>query len=290
MNSAFNKNCGESKYRKEWAAFNSGRIYERSLGTERVDNRILVISDLHCPFHTSINTFSDFVGKVDTLVLNGDITDCQALSKYEKAYRSSPIEEIIITRQFLMNLIQYLLPTKVVVTYGNHDMRLKSYLAKNLDCDIAEMLPETSLESIFVDGFYRYNRQDGTKTWFEPLQTIFQDIDIEYTGNWFCQVGDTIFAHPLTFNSGILKTSEKALTWFKNEGFVFKNLVLAHTHRIGSYALGNSMIYEQGCCCNVDAMKYANGKLSGSQKEGFIYMCQYNGKTIDDLTKQIKIN
>lgn len=290
MNAAFLKNCTESKYRKEWKSFNAGRQYERG-NQYGAATKILAISDLHCPYNLPIDTFSDYVGKVDILVLNGDITDCQALSKYEKVYRSSPMDEIIVTRQYVMNLIQYLIPSKVVITYGNHDVRLKNYLAKNIDCDISDLLPQTPLELIFIDGFSRYNRKDGSKTWFEPLKQILPEVEFEYTSNWFCQIGDAIFAHPLAFNSGILKTSENALYWFRNEGYKFTSLILAHTHRVGSYAIGNSMIYEQGCCCDISRMEYSNGKLVNSQKEGFIYILQdKNGKTIRDKTKQIILN
>lgn len=290
MNAAFFKNCTESKYRKEWKSFNAGRIYERNKG-KCIETRILCISDLHCPYNLPVDTFSEYVGKVDILVLNGDITDCQSLSKYEKVYRSSPMDEIILTRQYIMNLVQYLIPCKVIITYGNHDVRLKTYLAKNIDSDISDLLPQTPLDLIFIDGFNRYNRKDGMKTWFEPLKSVFPEIEFIYSDNWFCQIGDTIFAHPLAFNSGILKTSEKALYWFRNEGYQFRNLILAHTHRVGNYAIGNSMIYEQGCCCDTSKMEYANGKLINSQKEGFISLSQdIKGNTIKEFTKQIVLN
>ena len=70
-----------------------------------VANRILAISDLHVPFQLPITTFEEYVGVVDTLVINGDILDCQALSKFPKLYRLSPMEEIIVARQYLIDLI-----------------------------------------------------------------------------------------------------------------------------------------------------------------------------------------
>ena len=65
---------------------------------------------------------------------------------------------------------------------------------------------------------------------------------------------------------------------------------MAHTHRLGEYVIGNTTIYEQGCCCDVDQMQYNNGKLINSQKEGFLYLCQdMENKTIRDKTKLILI-
>ena len=51
---------------------------------------------------------------------------------------------------------------------------------------------------------------------------VFTDIEVEYTENWHSQIGGTIFCHPSAFSSLPLKgTAEKALMWFRNEGFIF---------------------------------------------------------------------
>ena len=87
------------------------------------------------------------------------------------------------------------------------------------------------------------------------------------------------------------KTAEKALYWFRNEGFVFNTLIMSHTHRVGSYKIGNSMIYEQGCCCDTSKMRYNDGQLINSQKEGFMFIClDENGNLIEDKTKIITLN
>lgn len=291
MNLAFGKQCGESKYRKEWKAFYAGRQYERGKLESGIARSILSCSDFHFPFALPVETFADYSGRVDILQLNGDLVDQQAISKYPKAYRISPMEEIIGARQYFISLIELIRPKQIVITYGNHCLRFQDYLAKHIDSDLMELMPKTSLELIFADGFYHYNKRERTKVWHEPLCRVFPDIEVNYTGNWFCQIGDTIFCHPIAFNSGPLKTAEKALYWFRNEGNRFAHMVLGHTHRIGSYVIGNSMIYEQGCCCDIDRINYNNGKLVNSQKEGFLYLCQdKNGDTLKENTKQIILN
>ena len=95
--------------------------------------RILSISDLHAPFQKPIDTYKDYVGKVDVLQINGDVVDMQSISKFLKVYRLSVMEEIIQARQYLIDLIEYIKPKKVVVTYGNHDIRFQNYISKNLD-------------------------------------------------------------------------------------------------------------------------------------------------------------
>jgi hypothetical protein len=228
---------------------------------------------------------------VDILVLNGDLLDCYAISKFSKLYRTSPIEEMIGARQYLIDLIEYIRPKQVVVTYGNHCLRLCGYLSSHLDTDIQELMPETALDYLFVDGFTHYDRKLKTKTYYEPIRDVFEDIKIEYTGNWHCQIFDTIFCHPKAFASNPMKTAEKAMYFFRNEGKQFKTLVMAHTHRTGSYTIGNTTIYEQGAACETDKMNYTDGMLINSQKQGFIYLCyDKDGNCMPEKTKLVTLN
>lgn len=281
----------ESAFRKYYKAFKEGIEYAHNRGNSGIVTRILSISDCHVPFQLSLDKLADYVNKVDILQLNGDIGDCQGISRFPKSYRISPMEELIKTRKFIIDLIEYIRPKKVTVTYGNHDIRFQSYLAKNLDSDLLELMPQTSLELIFVDGFKHYNKRDKTKTEYKPLLEVFDDVEINYTNNWHMQIGDAIFCHPKAFSSGIMKTAEKAMLWFRNEGFDFRTLVLAHTHRSGIYSIGNTTVYEQGAFCNTKSNNYSDGQLYNSQKEGFIYLCQdSNSNTIKEKTKLVVLN
>lgn len=259
--------------------------------TDSVATRILSISDCHVPYQLSTDNLNDYIGKVDILQINGDVCDCQAISKFPKTYRISPMEEMIKARKYIIELIECVKPKKVIVTYGNHDMRFQNYFAKNLDSDLLELMPKTSLELILVDGFKHYDKREKTKIDYKPLKDVIENVEIIYTDNWYCQIGDTIFCHPTAFSSGILKTAEKAMLWFRNEGYDFRNLVMAHTHRSGQYTIGNTTIYEQGAFCDTKSNNYSDGKLFNSQKEGFIYICQdENGNKIQDKTKLVCLN
>ena len=265
--------------------------YDNYLKDNGVATRILSISDTHIPFQLPVETFKDYIGKADILQLNGDIVDMQSISKFPKTYRISVMEEIILGRQYIIDLIEYLKPKKVVVNYGNHDIRFQNYLSKHLDSDLLELMPQTALDLIFIDGFNHYDKRSRTKTWYESLSKVLIDVEINYTNNWFCQIGETIFCHPSAFSSGILKTAEKAMHFFRNEGYIFKSLVMAHTHRIGEFVIGNTTIFEQGTCSDVAKQYYSDGKLTNSQKEGFIYLCQDdNGNVIKDKTRLVTLN
>lgn len=247
---------------------------------------ILSISDLHVPFQLPKEKLCSYKGKIDVLQINGDVCDMQAISKFPKAYRVSPMEEIIKTWGYLSDLIKYLNPKKVIINYGNHDLRFQNYLAKNLDTDLLELMPKTSLELILLDGFKHFDKRNGLKIEYLPLCKVFNNIEIIYTNKWYSQIGDTIYCHPSAFSSGILKTAEKAMLWFRNEGFIFSNLIMAHTHRSGQYTIGNTTIYEQGAFCDVNQCIYTESKLINSQKEGFIVTYQDSeGNTIKDKTE-----
>lgn len=261
-------------------------------GFGNVATTILSVSDLHVPFQLPIEELAHYAGKVDILQINGDVVDCQALSKFPKNYRISPMDEMIQGREYLINLIRYVSPKKVICNYGNHDIRFQNYFSKNIDTDILELMPRTSLELMFVTGFNHYDKRTGTKTHFEPISVLFDDIDIEFVDDWKVRVGNTLFVHPLAYRSGILATADKAKAYFQDvEEEPFDCIVMAHTHSIGDTKKGRIRLLEQGAFCYVDKMHYGDGKLNRPQKEGFAIICQdINGNLIQDKTKVVSLN
>lgn len=242
--------------------------------TDGVATKILSISDLHIPFQLDYTLLKDY-RNVDILQINGDVVDCQALSKFSKQYRISPMEEIIQGRQYLIDLIEYIHPKKVVCNYGNHDKRFAAYFAKNLDSDILELMPDTSLELIFVDGFRHYDKRSKSKVWYEPLCNVFEDIEIEYVDDWKSKIGKTIFAHPLAYRSGMLATADKAKDYLQDTvKEPFDCVVMAHTHKVGYSKKGYIKLFEQGAFADVKKMDYVDGRLMAPQQSGFAFICQ----------------
>lgn len=290
LNDEWGEQYGESKWRKEFKAFNRGRIYERRKMSDGVALRILDLSDFHYPYQLPIETFSDYVGIVDTLVLNGDIVDMKDISRFQRTYRNSPMDEIIGCRAYLIALIEYIQPKKVIATHGNHEIRFGNYLAKNLDSDLIELMPQTPLELIFEDGFNHYDKVNRAKVWYEPLNRVFDTIEITYSNNWYVKIGKTIFAHPLAYSSGMLKTTEKAVNFFYRTESGFDTIVLAHTHKLGSFIQGGVYMFEQGACCHTEMMIYNDGQLTYPQQKGFLYLCQdKDGSLLFDKTKTISL-
>lgn len=279
----FGEQFGESEVRRRmWGMW---RLIEIIEGAENNYTTILSLSDLHVPFQLDYHVLADFAG-VDVLQLNGDIIDCQSLGKFPKTYRIPPMEEIILGRQYLIDLIEFLHPKKVVCNYGNHDKRFASYLCKHLDSDILELMPDTSLELIFKDGFRHYNKRDHSKVWYEPLKNVFDQIVIEYVDNWWCQIGKTIFCHPMAYRGGIMATADRAKQYFQDTCENFDTIVMAHTHKIGDTMIGRIRLLEQGAFSDVSKMNYMDGRLAAPQKAGFAVIVQdENGNIVHERTK-----
>lgn len=283
---------GECTYRKEYSAFNRGRKYERAQAERGVAARILCVSDLHVPFQLPVETFHDYAGGVvDTLVINGDVEDCQSVSAFQKKYRVNFIEEMIAARQYLLDLIEYIKPRTVYITRGNHEDRLLRYLTDRINDDLLQLMPDSPLDLIINSGFHNYNRKTEVDVFYRPLRQVLDgQVKLIYDGNWHCKVGHTIFAHPLTYSSAMLKTTEKAVNFFLREDRDFDSIVLAHTHKLGQYVQGGIAMYEQGCCCQVEKMNYADGKLTLPQQKGFIVIAQdKDGHILPDHTKLVQL-
>lgn len=267
--------------------------YDRYIHNDSsVANRILAISDLHIPFNLPIDIFNGYKGNVDTIVLNGDIQDCMSCSKFSKMYRFDITKEMVLTREYIIDLINMVSPKEVIIVKGNHEHRTKKYLSDRLNEDFISLMPDTLMDLIVNDGFKVRDRFNKTETWYSPITDIFSDqgIDISYTGDWWRKVGKTIFAHPLSYSSGMLKTTEKAVNYFLRIDRDFSSIVLGHTHKLGSYTQGGIRMYEQGCCCDLSKLDYNDGYLTLPSQNGYMYICQdINGDIIRDKTKLIEI-
>ena len=291
LNSENGKNFGESAYRKKFKDFNRGRVYEREHSFEYVAQRVLSISDLHVPYHYPPSVFKAYTGNVDVLILNGDIMDCQSISFFPKKYRINLVQEMIEARQFIIDIIELISPRKVIITKGNHEHRMLKYLSDRLNEDLMNLMPDSPMDLIINDGFKDNDRFNRTEIYYPPLREVFEDqnINVYYNGDWYCRVGNVIFAHPLSYSSSMMKTTEKAVTYFTcTENRTFTAIVMAHTHKVGFYKVGDIKMYEQGCCCKLDMLDYADGKLQDPQQNGYMYLAlDKDGNIIEDKTKLI---
>ena len=253
------------------------------------ETRILCISDMHIPFNRDIKEFFKYKGKVDTLVLNGDIIDNYSMSSFTKMYRLSLVEELIQARELLIELIEEIKPKKVTVVTGNHEIRLGKKIADKIGSDLLDLMPKDALAFLFDTGFNHYDRIKKTKTIYTPIDEVV-DCEVEYLGNFWGKVGKTIFIHPQSFRGTTLGTVGKAYDYFNSINEDFQSIVMAHTHRLGMTVIGDKYLYEQGCCADLNHMDYLDMKLpKNPQTNGYMYIIQdKEGNLIYEKTKLIK--
>lgn len=114
--------------------------------------KALVLSDVHIPFHDvqalelALQTGLD--RRVDVVLLNGDICDHYALSRWETnpKLRKFP-EEVKAAKQFLGGLRQLFPDARIVFKQGNHEERFERYL--RLKAQELLGLDEFEWESVF---------------------------------------------------------------------------------------------------------------------------------------------
>ena len=107
--------------------------------------KVGILSDIHLPYHDD-KALSAALGwldgyKPDTILLNGDITDAHAISRWEKDPRKrSLVGEVEILREFLAHIRGRFPRARIIYKLGNHEERFYAYIFRNapqlvgLDC------------------------------------------------------------------------------------------------------------------------------------------------------------
>jgi predicted phosphodiesterase len=95
--------------------------------------RALVMSDIHLPFHDRAALMAALRAgkraKVKLILLNGDMIDCHAISKWEKDPRKRDFPgELKMTRSFLETLRAAFPKARIILKLGNHEERFESYM------------------------------------------------------------------------------------------------------------------------------------------------------------------
>lgn len=212
--------------------------------------KVLVLSDLHIPFHKD-KEIIDIVkehSNVNLIILAGDILDCFSVSTFPKEMHIPLYEELKIASSFLKKIDRLKPNTKKIVFRGNHEFRFKRYLAK-FQSEFSPLVSDDILE-ILKNGF-TYRDYKNIKRVVEPLSDNFTIID-----SWYYIYKDLILAHPTNFSKIPMRTCVSTYDYFKNQGVDFNALAIGHTHKAGSLIHGGTLLCELGCLC--EQMDYAN--------------------------------
>ena len=102
----------------------------------KIKRDIGVLSDTHIPYQSNVATtlaLNHFKDKgVDTIVLNGDVTDCYQISRWDRDPGKRDFKyELDATRSFLTSIRKEFPNALIIFKEGNHEERWIKFLLKN---------------------------------------------------------------------------------------------------------------------------------------------------------------
>lgn len=126
-------------------------------------NNILLISDLHIPYHDIAATTAAFQygqeNKVNTIFINGDLMDFCQISRFEKNPAKRSVKYELDTAKALLDSMREAFPTQqIYFLKGNHDIRLELYLRVKAP-EILDM-DEFKMESLLNFNKYKITSID----------------------------------------------------------------------------------------------------------------------------------
>lgn len=127
--------------------------------------RVLILSDLHFPFQDNRaikNALSlGKQNKVTKIILNGDVIDFHAISRFIKNPNKRNLhQEIELTKQFIYSIRKQFPNIPIIYKSGNHSERLTTYLWTKAE-EFSD-LPELSLQNLlhFKENKIRFSPKD----------------------------------------------------------------------------------------------------------------------------------
>jgi predicted phosphodiesterase len=132
------------------------------------NKRILIISDLHVPYHDNDALEAALKygkkKKVDTILINGDLIDFYQLSRFEKDIRVRNAAFEIKEAKEVLEYIRYKFPNALIIWYmGNHDHRFTKYMV-NKAPELLD-IPEFSLYHIMELARLNIILLDNNRGW-----------------------------------------------------------------------------------------------------------------------------
>lgn len=238
--------------------------------------RILVLSDLHCPF-TNWRAFEGALAiKADVCVLAGDIFDLQSVSYFIERKDLSLDQEVCHGLK-AVERIRKRFPNHCVMIQGNHEHRLQKIVRASLPAEVRALL-----ESEY-----------GTE--FDTMAQIITGRvpDLTVLHGHYVRLGDAVVSHFDKYSSIEARSAIGVADYFDNwwdqlDPTLVRPVVAihAHTHHLTKTIHRRWLCIESGTLAH--PMDYVLGRKTGSGEKnawhpGCVLLVQKNGKT--DWTK-----
>lgn len=237
-------------------------------------NNILLISDLHIPYHSidAITAALDYgkKEKVNTIFINGDLVDFYQISRFEKDPRKRSVKyEFDATKEFLRVLRKTFKHAQIYWSMGNHDTRYEHFLMAKA--------PE-----IFDDPYFRMEERLKLS---EERITVINDKTI-------IKAGKLNIHHGHLFFRGVFSPVNSARGLFMKTK---QSTICGHVHKISEHTETNlsgelTTCWSTGCLselspdyspfCNNYAHGFAHIRVSESGKYSVKNYRILNGKIL----------
>lgn len=180
----------------------------------KLNNNILLISDLHIPYHDieAITIAFDYGVKheVNTIFINGDLLDFHHLSRFQKDPRKRSIKhEFDTCKEFLRVLRSTFPEAQIYWLKGNHDMRYEHWLM-------------TKVYEVFDDEYYHMEQRLRLN---EERITIIDDKTLVKAGKLSITHGHHVmrgFFAPVNSARG---------AWMKAK----QSVIISHVHKVSQH-------------------------------------------------------
>lgn len=240
--------------------------------------RIVVAGDFHCPFadHWAVGELiAREGGTTDTLIINGDIQDFYAISRFTKYERVS-IESELAAVDALLGQLSAAFPD-VVLIGGNHDtQRFEKQLRALLSTDMVHVI------EVLTGGNLSVLRVLAKR--YPNIRFADTQVSRFHVG-WFAQFGDLITAHAEKYSRVPGSALRGIDEWFTDQHDVlglkpWRVLIQAHTHQLGMFPWkADKLLVEGGAMCAVHGYQL-QARISGRpQRVGYVTLEQARGVT-----------
>lgn len=239
--------------------------------------KILVVPDLHAPFHERafVATMLQRDADADVCLIMGDIGDGYSLSRFIK-YERVDYEAELAAVTLLLEEFSARFPLVQVLT-GNHDF-------PRLEKQLRDRLPPDFISAILAMTGGTLNPLEALTKRLANVEIVGHRVDRHQVA-WLHQIGDAIFTHAEKFSIMPGSALRKIEEWLAdNERTLglqpWRVLVQAHTHQLSLIPWhADKVLIECGCLAQTPG--YAlSARIGGRpQRRGYVTLEQVDGVT-----------
>ena len=194
--------------------------------------KVLIISDIHFPFHDrqALMTALEQGESCDVILLNGDVMDCYSESRFMKNPKHRMLhDELNLVRDFLEYLRSRFKKKRILFKLGNHELRHQHYIFKNADA--LSGLPDLEISNLLK--FAQYGIEEVKQSQLIRSGSL-----------------NILHGHEYRGGAGTINISRQMLLK------TFDNIIIGHFHQTNSYTVrkvNQDIIgaWATGCLCKL---------------------------------------